>query len=81
MITHQILLLLLAGYIVFSIDKKQNYFPVPVVLVLLGIFLSFVPIFQGITITKEIIFNVFLPALLFISSYSFSVQALKKNKW
>ncbi|MCG1029401.1 sodium:proton antiporter [Virgibacillus halodenitrificans] len=81
MITHQILLLLLAGYIVFSIDKKQNYFPVPVVLVVLGIFLSFVPIFQGITITKEIIFNVFLPALLFISSYSFSVQALKKNKW
>ncbi|WP_326480871.1 cation:proton antiporter domain-containing protein [Virgibacillus halodenitrificans] len=81
MITHQILLLLLAGYIVFSIDKKQNYFPVPVVLVLLGIILSFVPIFQGITITKEIIFNVFLPALLFISSYSFSVQALKKNKW
>ncbi|WP_019376133.1 cation:proton antiporter [Virgibacillus halodenitrificans] len=81
MITHQILLLLLAGYIVFSIDKKQNYFPVPVVLVVLGIILSFVPIFQGIMITKEIIFNVFLPALLFISSYSFSVQALKKNKW
>ncbi|MFD1039600.1 cation:proton antiporter [Virgibacillus byunsanensis] len=78
---HQIILLLLIGYMVFSIDKKKNYFPVPVVLVLLGLILAPIPYFAEVTITKGLIFNVFLPALLFISAYSFPLKALKKNKW
>ncbi|SDL80462.1 cation:proton antiporter [Sediminibacillus halophilus] len=81
MLAHQIVLLLFIGYIVFSIDKKQKYFPVPMVLVLLGILLSFISYFDSLKITKEIIFNVFLPALLFTSAYQFSLDSLKKNKW
>ncbi|GAB3064383.1 cation:proton antiporter [Virgibacillus ainsalahensis] len=79
--SHQILLLLLIGYIVFSIDKKQKHFPVPVVLVLAGLVLSLVPYFNDITISKQLIFNVFLPALLFVSAYSFPLNQLRKNKW
>ncbi|WP_053219865.1 cation:proton antiporter [Virgibacillus senegalensis] len=81
MIAHQIVLLLFIGYIVFAIDKKKKYFPVPMVLVLLGIALSFITYFDTLNITKEIIFNVFLPALLFTSAYQFSLNSLKKHKW
>ncbi|WP_449354019.1 cation:proton antiporter [Virgibacillus natechei] len=81
MSSHQVLLLLLVGYIVFSIDKKQTYFPVPVVLVLLGLALALVPYFNDITISKELIFNVFLPALLFTSAYNFPLGYLRRNKW
>ncbi|WP_373895819.1 cation:proton antiporter [Virgibacillus sp. CBA3643] len=81
MSSHQVLLLLLVGYIVFSIDKKQTYFPVPVVLVLLGLALALVPYFNDITISKELIFNVFLPALLFTLAYNFPLGYLRRNKW
>ncbi|MFD2628182.1 cation:proton antiporter [Oceanobacillus kapialis] len=69
------------GYIIYSIDKKQNYFPVPVILVLIGIVLSFIPYFSGITISKETIFMIFLPALLFTSAYQFPLKPLRTNKW
>ncbi|WP_067727736.1 cation:proton antiporter [Oceanobacillus damuensis] len=81
MSAHQVLILLIIGYIVFSIDKKQKFFPVPVVLVLLGLVLAIIPYFDDITLTKELIFNVFLPALLFVSAYSFPLDNLRKNKW
>lgn len=76
--TH-VFILLLIGYVVFTIDKKQKNFPVPMVLLLIGIGLSFTPFFAEIEITKDMIFNVFLPALLFISAYQFKVNGLKKN--
>lgn len=79
--SHQVLLLLLVGYIVYSIDKKQKYFPVPVVLVVLGLGISFIPYFNGITITKDMIFHIFLPALLFTSAYRFPLMALRRDKW
>ncbi|MBY7143835.1 sodium:proton antiporter [Virgibacillus sp. NKC19-3] len=81
MSSHQVLLLLFIGYIVFSMDKKQTYFPVPVVLVIVGLALAFVPYFDDITISKELLFNVFLPALLFTSAYNFPLDYLRKNKW
>ncbi|MEC5425198.1 sodium:proton antiporter [Virgibacillus sp. C22-A2] len=81
MSAHQVLLLLTIGYIVFSIDKKQNYFPVPVVLVCIGLALAVIPYFDSISITKEMIFTIFLPALLFVSAYSFPLDNLRKNKW
>jgi monovalent cation:H+ antiporter, CPA1 family len=76
---HHVFILLLIGYIVFTIDKKQKNFPVPMVLLLLGIALSFTPYFSSVEITKEMIFNVFLPSLLFISAYQFQIGGLKKN--
>ncbi|WP_042223995.1 cation:proton antiporter [Oceanobacillus manasiensis] len=79
--THQLLILLVIGYIVFSLDKKQKFFPVPIILVLLGIGLSFIPYFSSLSISKELIFMVFLPALLFTSAYRFPVKTLRENKW
>jgi CPA1 family monovalent cation:H+ antiporter len=77
--THQILVLLLIGYIVYTVDLKKKYFPVPVVLVLIGLGLSFIPSFSGIRLSKDAIFHVFLPALLFAGAYQFPLKQLKQN--
>ncbi|WP_409250898.1 cation:proton antiporter [Bacillus sp. SCS-153A] len=74
-----VFVLLFIGYVVFTIDKKQKNFPVPMVLLLIGIGLSFTNYFTQIEITKDMIFNVFLPALLFTSAYQFQIKGLKKN--
>lgn len=79
MSSHQILILIFIGYLVYTIDNKQKNFPAPLVLLLLGIVLSFTPFFATVHITKEIIFEWFLPALLFISAYQFPFTHLKKH--
>lgn len=79
MFTHQLLILLFIGYIVYTIDIKKNFFPVPVVLVGIGLGLSFIPYFDGFSISKDTIFNVFLPAILFTSAYQFPLKQLKEN--
>ncbi|MGD6845946.1 sodium:proton antiporter [Rossellomorea aquimaris] len=71
--------MLIIGYSVFTIDKKKKNVPVPVVLLLFGIGLSYVPAFSDVNLTKDIIFEWFLPSLLFISAYQFSTKALKKH--
>ncbi|RNF39547.1 cation:proton antiporter [Planococcus salinus] len=78
MVAHQILILLFIGYLIYTIDLKKEYFPVPVVLVVIGMGLSFIPFFDSLTVSKEIIFNVFLPAILFTSAYQFPLKHLKK---
>ncbi|WP_251047773.1 sodium:proton antiporter [Planococcus sp. ISL-109] len=67
------------GYIVYTIDIKKKFFPVPVVLVMIGLGLSFIPYFEDFNISKDIIFNVFLPAILFTSAYQFPLKQLKEN--
>src|SRR5690606_2657438 len=79
MITHQLLILLFIGYVVYTIDIKKNFFPVPVVLVVIGLGLWFIPFFQEFNISKDIIFNVFLPAILFTSAYQFPLKQLREN--
>ncbi|SES11071.1 cation:proton antiporter [Salipaludibacillus aurantiacus] len=70
--------LLFIGYIIFSIDKKKENFPVPPILVIIGIGLFFVPYFSQISVTKEIIYHVFLPGLLFVSAYQFPFSDFKR---
>ena len=79
MIAQLIMILLAIGYYIYLIDSKRNYFPVPVILVLIGIALSYVSFFDSIFITKDMIFEVFLPALLFTSAYQFPYKDLKDN--
>jgi monovalent cation:H+ antiporter, CPA1 family len=77
--SNQIIILLFIGYLVYTIDNKQKNFPAPLVLLLIGISLSFLPFFSSVHITKDIIFEWFLPALLFISAYQFPFAHLKKH--
>lgn len=75
----QILILLTIGYIAMTIDKKQKNFPLPVFLVAIGFGLSFIPYFDSINISKEVIYNIFLPGLLFASAYHYSSSSLRKH--
>lgn len=75
----QILILLAIGYVAMTIDKKQKNFPLPVFLVAIGFGLSYIPYFNSISVSKEIIYNIFLPGLLFVSAYHYSATALKKH--
>ncbi|RWZ59020.1 sodium:proton antiporter [Halobacillus fulvus] len=72
-------LLLLIGYAVFTLDKKQKNIPVPPVLICIGLGLSYFSYFNEINVTEPVLYDVFLPSLLFISAYQFSPKALKKN--
>ncbi|KGP91893.1 sodium:proton antiporter [Pontibacillus chungwhensis BH030062] len=75
----QLILLLFVGYLVFSLDKKQENIPVPPVLVIIGIGLSFIPFFNSVDLTETILYDIFLPALLFISAYRYSPKSLKEH--
>ncbi|WP_345239545.1 sodium:proton antiporter [Pontibacillus salipaludis] len=75
----QLILLLFIGYLVFSLDKRQENIPVPPVLVSIGIGLSFIPFFNSITLTETTLYDVFLPALLFTSAYRYPPKALKEH--
>ncbi|MGN8644575.1 cation:proton antiporter [Gracilibacillus sp. HCP3S3_G5_1] len=75
----QIVILLFIGYIIFAIDTKKEDFPVPTVLVLLGIGLAFFPFFDSIELTEDIIYHIFLPALLFISAYQLPIKKFRQN--
>ena len=73
------ILLLFIGFIIFTIDKKQENVPVPIVLVFIGIGLSFIPYFSSIEVTEHMIYHGFLPALLFVSAYRFPADQFKKH--
>lgn len=79
MMVQQIITLLAIGYFIYLIDSKRIFFPVPVILVLIGIGISFVAFFDSVFITKEMIFEVFLPALLFTSAYQLKFKDLQDN--
>lgn len=76
-IAHYILLLLI-GYIVYAFDRHKEVIPVPPVLVFIGLMLSFIPFFQTIDVTAELIYHVMLPAILFVSAYEFPIEKLKR---
>ncbi|WP_070121414.1 cation:proton antiporter [Bacillus marinisedimentorum] len=74
----QLFVLLLAGFIIQAIDKKKKRFPIPIVLVFLGIALSPYTLFSEIRLTHDLIFDWFLPALLFVSAYRYPIKKMKK---
>ncbi|QGH35596.1 sodium:proton antiporter [Gracilibacillus salitolerans] len=75
----QIVILLFIGYLIFTIDTKKENFPVPTVLILLGIGLAFIPFFETIKLTENTIYHIFLPALLFVSAYQFPIKDFRQN--
>lgn len=76
-----LVILLAVGLIVYIFDVKSNYFPVPMVLLIIGIGLSFIPVFSRLGLNHDIIFDLLLPGILFVSAYSFPIRSLKKNIW
>jgi monovalent cation:H+ antiporter, CPA1 family len=78
MTPEHLIIFLAIGYIFYALDKRQKQLPVPILLVVTGVMLSFIPYFSDVIISRELIYKGFLPALLFISAYRFSYQALRR---
>ncbi|WP_022795204.1 cation:proton antiporter [Marinococcus halotolerans] len=74
-----LVILLAIGLIVYIFDVKSNYFPVPMMLLVIGLGLSFIPVFNRLSLNHDIIFDLMLPAILFVSAYSFPIRSFKKN--
>ncbi|TLS35009.1 cation:proton antiporter [Pseudalkalibacillus caeni] len=79
MTSAKLFILLLIGFIVNTVNKKQKSLPVPIVLLFIGIGLSFIPFFDTVELTRELIFDWFLPALLFVASYRFPFKNFRQK--
>src|SRR5699024_11739209 len=77
----QIIFLFVISYLIFVFDINRKNLPVTVILLIIGIALSFIPYFNDINLTNELVYSIFLPGLLFISAYQFSARALNKHRF
>src|SRR5690625_7879652 len=75
------MILLVIGYLIFVFDTNRKNLSVTVILLIFGIAISFIPYFNDINLTNELVYSIFLPGLLFISAYQFSARALKKHRF
>lgn len=74
-----IFLLLLVFVIVFAILARKLQTPYPIVLVIAGLILSFIPGIPKITLNPEVIFLVVLPPLLYSAAWLTSWREFKFN--
>ncbi len=80
-LTHfEVLLLLLLIFVAgLAVLAKRIEIPYPIVLVVGGLFLSFLPGTPRIALDPEVIFLVFLPPLLFSASFHISWREFREN--
>ncbi|MBO0705457.1 MAG: cation:proton antiporter, partial [Candidatus Dormibacteraeota bacterium] len=70
----ELILVLLVAVVVLAMVARRIHLPYPIVLVLGGLALGFVPGMPRVVLQPEIIFLVFLPPLLFKSAWMTSVR-------
>ena len=71
-----LLLVLVAG---FAVMARRLKIPYPIVLVLAGLAISFVPRMPRIPLDPNIVFVIFLPPLLYASAWSMSWREFRRN--
>jgi len=79
---HQIeivFLLLLLFVVVFGVLARRLQIPYPIVMVIGGLFLSFVPGIPMITLNSDLVFFVILPPLLYSAAWTTSWREFKYN--
>jgi len=76
---YSIVIILLAIAIGLSSVAKRTNFPYPVLLLLAGIGVGFIPSFDVITIRPDVVFLLFLPPFLYEAAYHISFREFKKN--
>lgn len=74
-----VFLLLLFFVVVFGIFARKLATPYPIVMVLGGLALSFVPGIPHISLNPDLVFLIFLPPLLYSSAWSTSIRDFKAN--
>lgn len=76
---YSIIVFLLAVSIFLSAAAPKIKIPYPIVLLLAGIGVGFIPDFQRITISPDVIFLIFLPPLLYDAAYNIPFRMFKTN--
>jgi monovalent cation/hydrogen antiporter len=74
-----VFLLLLVFVIFLGLLARRLQTPYPIVMVLGGLLLGFVPVIPGITLNPDLIFLVVLPALLYASAWTTSWRDFRYN--
>ncbi|RMD46305.1 MAG: peptidase, partial [Aquificota bacterium] len=75
-----ILILFIIASVVAVIAKRLNL-PYTIALVLIGLLLGFVNIIQAPPLTKEILYSIFLPALIFEAAIHLKARDLFREIW
>src|SRR3954452_17234458 len=76
----ELLLVVIAAIAVTAIAQRRNLQP-PLVLVALGLLVSFIPGLPQLEIEPEVILGVVLPPLLYSTAIEFSVVNFLRNLW
>ncbi len=74
-----VLLLLLVLVAVFAVLARRLKVPYPIVLVLAGLVISFVPRIPRVPLDANVVFVVFLPPLLYASAWTLSWREFRRN--
>ena len=72
-------LLIVAGAVVVAGTARRLRWPVPLVLVLVGLALSAIPAFPGIELNPDLVLFVFLPPLLYSAALESSYLSIRAN--
>ncbi|MDJ1499916.1 Na+/H+ antiporter [Xanthocytophaga agilis] len=75
----EIIVLLLFGVTILALLSYRYNFPFPIVLVLAGLTISFIPGLPLVTLKPEIVFLIFLPPLLYGAAWNTSWHDFKAN--
>jgi len=76
---YSIIIFILAIVIGLSAFADKAKLPYPILLVIVGVAIGFIPTMQEIEINPEIIFLIFLPPLLYDASFNISPKDFKTN--
>ncbi|MCV2486898.1 Na+/H+ antiporter [Flavobacterium sp. SH_e] len=76
---YTIIIFILAIVIGLSAFAEKSKLPYPILLVIVGVLIGFVPTMREIEINPEIIFLIFLPPLLYDASFNISPKHFKTN--
>ena len=74
-----VILLLLVLVAAFAVVARQLKVPYPIVLVMAGLVISFVPRMPRVPLDPNIVFVIFLPPLLYASAWTLSWREFRRN--
>jgi CPA1 family monovalent cation:H+ antiporter len=77
--TYSVIIILLAVAIGLSPIAAKTRLPYPIILLMTGIVVGFIPNFQRIYINPEVVFLIFLPPMLYDAAFNTSFKDFKAN--
>lgn len=77
--TESLLLLLLLAVVAFAALARRLHTPYPIILVIAGLLLAFVPAMPRVTLDPNVIFLAVLPPLLYSAAWNTSWQSFRHN--